>query len=424
MNKAGFFYADITPSRSVYLNGYASRSKPSEGVNDPLCLRIVALEDKYAQRIVIVTADMFAFPKALSERIRQWIAPLPILLNASHTHCAPLLEPHYCAPEWEVDQTYVDKLEAMLKKGITAALADLQPVIIKFAVSDIHVGINRRRKNDFGQVGMRPNPSGLYNAAVPVFAFYRSEQLEALLYSCNCHPTSRGGQLISADYPGTIAQHLPVSALFAQGACGSAKPRFFDNETMRFHSASQDELDKLGRNTANEIMKLVQSEKLQKINLDFSYHAVDFDLPLDTAQMPPAASYQEIIDNPKSFPYERHSAAALLRWQTEGSLATSCAMHLGNFKLTDKIRIITLSGEVTAEAAQLIEKHYPEENVFVWGHSPYAAAYIPTAAMLLEGGYEACESQQFYALSAPFSSEIDAIIQSQLNIPLKTRVRS
>lgn len=414
MNKAGFFYADITPNRSVYLDGYAGRNKPSEGVNDPLCLRIVALEDRHAQRVVIVTADMFAFPKALSERIRQWIAPVPILLNASHTHCAPLLEKHCHTPECEVDQAYADELEATLKKGIRAALADLQRTTIKFAVPDIHVGINRRRKDEQGQVEMRPNPNGLYDAAVPLFAFYRNEQLEALLYSCNCHPTSRGGQLISADYPGAIAQYLPVPALFAQGACGSAKPRFFDHEKMLFNSANQEQLNDLGRNTANEIMKVVESEQLQEIDLALSHYAVDFDLPLDTAQVAPAASYQAIIDNPKSFPYELNVAKTFLQWQINGTLPDACAMHLGTFKITDKIRIVTLSGEITAEAAELIKKRYPKENVFVWGHSPYTAAYIPSAAMLLERGYEACDSQQFYALPAPFSGEIDLIIQRHL----------
>jgi len=414
MNKVGFFYADITPNRPVYLDGYGDRSKPSEGVNDPLHLRIVALEDQNTQRVVIVTADMFAFPKALSERIRQWIAPLPVLLNASHTHCAPVLETRTYMPEWEVDHAYVHELEDTLKKGISEALADLQPAAIKFGVSDIPIGINRRRRNNHGQVEMRPNPNGLYDAAVPVFAFYRNKQLAALLYSCNSHPTSRGGQFVSADYPGAIAKHLPVPALFAQGACGSAKPCFFDHDQMLFFSANQKQLDELGRNTANKIMELVQSEKLQEIDLALSHYAVDFNLPLDVAQLPPKESYQAIIDNPKSFLFEINVAKTFLHWQTNGILPTACGMRLGNFRITDGIRIITLSGEITAEAAELIKKRYPEEKVFVWGHSPYTAAYIPSTVMLSERGYEACDSQQFYALPAPFTTEIDLIIQRHL----------
>jgi hypothetical protein len=89
-------------------------------------------------------------------------------------------------------------------------------------------------------------------------------------------------------------------------------------------------------------------------------------------------------------------------------------MRLDGLKIAENVRIVALSGEITAEAAQLIQAFYPHETVMVWGHSPYTAAYIPSAAMLPERGYEACDSQQYYLLPVPFSAEIDDVIRCQL----------
>ena len=56
--KAGFSEADVTPPTGIHLAGYPSRSAPSEGVDDPLYLRIAALEDDAGERLVLVTADL------------------------------------------------------------------------------------------------------------------------------------------------------------------------------------------------------------------------------------------------------------------------------------------------------------------------------------------------------------------------------
>ena len=50
--RAGFAQRDVTPPVGVYLAGYPSRNEPSQGVDDPLYLRVVALEDDAGERIV------------------------------------------------------------------------------------------------------------------------------------------------------------------------------------------------------------------------------------------------------------------------------------------------------------------------------------------------------------------------------------
>ena len=55
---AGFFEADVTPPVGSFLAGYPSRSEGSQGVDDPLYLRVIALEDDAGTRLVLLTADL------------------------------------------------------------------------------------------------------------------------------------------------------------------------------------------------------------------------------------------------------------------------------------------------------------------------------------------------------------------------------
>ena len=103
--KAGFFEQDVTPTRPVFLAGYPSRAEPSEGADDPLYLRIVAVEGVMGERVVIVTADLLKFPKDMAWRTKAWAEAelgLPsanLVINLSHTHCAPALFYQECYPQ-------------------------------------------------------------------------------------------------------------------------------------------------------------------------------------------------------------------------------------------------------------------------------------------------------------------------------------
>ncbi len=87
----------ITPDEPVRLVGYSSRTKPSEGVALDLYAKALYLEDGEGARAVIVTSDLIgfrgAFATATAKRIsaRTGLERRQILLNSSHTHCAPYI---------------------------------------------------------------------------------------------------------------------------------------------------------------------------------------------------------------------------------------------------------------------------------------------------------------------------------------------
>ena len=417
MNLAGFFSCDITPERPAYLEGYAGRTEPSCGVADPLFLRIIALKDAAERLLIIATADLTSLPRSISETIYRWaegelgISSERLILNVAHTHCAPILAGMFNEPTWKVDQDYVAQFVDSMKRGIRAAITDLQPAQISFGIAEIPFGINRRLPVPEG-IAMRPNPHGLYNAAVPVFAFRRSGELCALLYSFSCHPTSRGGQWISADYPGAIARHLPVQyPCFAQGAAGSAKPRWFCNpDGTQFRAATSEELDREGRAAAEKILAFLNSGSMRPLELELPAVMRSVRLPLDMARGVPAETFKKILRDSGCFPYEKNAAEYFLAAMKNGTLPDACEVEMRVFGVAPGLCVIAISGEITAEAADLIVRKFPGEAVLVWGYTGYTAAYLPSASMLPDGGYEAFDSQQYYGMSAPFTPEIDALL--------------
>ena len=94
--KAGLAKSDITPATSMWLAGYGSRDRPSEGTLHRLWLKVLVLEAPDGRRGVVVTSDLLGFPRAMYERIvaelgRCGLERSQIMLTASHTHTGPVL---------------------------------------------------------------------------------------------------------------------------------------------------------------------------------------------------------------------------------------------------------------------------------------------------------------------------------------------
>src|SRR5207302_9057725 len=69
--QAGAASVDITPTESIWLAGYASRTKPSESVRQPIHCKALALKDDAGAVSVIVTLDLVGFKREMMEPIAQ-----------------------------------------------------------------------------------------------------------------------------------------------------------------------------------------------------------------------------------------------------------------------------------------------------------------------------------------------------------------
>ncbi len=69
--KAGVATVNVTPRESMWMAGYAARTKPSEGVAQDLYAKALALEDAEQNRLVIVTMDLIGVPRPLRDAVER-----------------------------------------------------------------------------------------------------------------------------------------------------------------------------------------------------------------------------------------------------------------------------------------------------------------------------------------------------------------
>src|SRR5689334_17681949 len=69
--KAGVARAVITPKEPMWMAGYGGRTKPAEGKEMDLLIRVVALEAANEHRAVILSSDTLGFPKPMYDAIAE-----------------------------------------------------------------------------------------------------------------------------------------------------------------------------------------------------------------------------------------------------------------------------------------------------------------------------------------------------------------
>src|SRR5437016_10807839 len=89
--KAGAAKVSITPSQPIWLAGYDSRTKPSEGVLRDIYAKALALQDDSGPATVLVTLDLVGVAPSITDGIvergrKLGVARERLLINASHTH--------------------------------------------------------------------------------------------------------------------------------------------------------------------------------------------------------------------------------------------------------------------------------------------------------------------------------------------------
>jgi hypothetical protein len=434
-NQAGFFEADVTPKRPVFLAGFPSRRNLSDGVDDPLFLRIMALADGRDRRAVLVTSDLLKFPKDLTWRTKRWaeralrLPSSSLILNTSHTHSAPALFYQECYPHWALDTAYLRELEMTIRRGIRQALEGLRPMRIRMGLHQAHFGVSRRSPDPQrpGKVKMAPNPNGYHDPDLPILTFHdpASDKLVALFYTYACHPTSKAANLVSADYPGQVSRSLKkilgqdVLTLFAQGAGGSIMPRFLcrSEQDKAAYAAAWEAV-------AKDIVAFARSDRMKDLNLCLSSGEREFAIPYDLREM---ASEEQLTlcADPAEPPVDRVFWGAnreILRLWAGGilekirtkSLPEGFTMHVTRLALDPALQIIALSGEVTADIGRLVKDAERGRRTIFLGYCSYTDAYIPTAAMIPEEGHEGKSSMYYHMRPAPFVKDIDRIILHEI----------
>jgi hypothetical protein len=399
--KAGVAKVVVTPHESIWLAGYGDRKHPSEGVLQDIYVKALALQPDGSPPVVIVTGDLLGFPREIPDPVAArcqmdfGLARDRLVLNASHTHSAPVMHRNafpifnLAEPQWQAVDRYSKFLIDSTAGVIGAALHNLAPASVQFGQSFAGIAVNRRRAHPDGR-----SRTGQVDPDVPVLAISAPDgTTRAILVGYACHATVLNTYQVSGDWPGfaqeTIEKaHPGAIALFMQGAGADANP---------LPRRSVD----LARSYGGILAAAVEDV----------LHA-----PMKPLEGPVRTAY-EIVDVPFHHVPTRDELAALVpprqstaRWlkvlDAGGKLPDYYPYAVAVWQFGPALKLIALSGEVVSDYSIRLKARYGWEDTWVAGYSNDYFGYTPSARVLREGGYEAIQS----GYVSQFSPAIEELI--------------
>jgi hypothetical protein len=243
--RAAAVEVDITPTTPQWLLGYGARQ--SDGVHDHIFHRIAALDDGH-RTFYIVSSELALFSPGYCDRVLKdvqdqlGIAPADIWWTVTHTHSAPAVGPpgvpaifmperYKQAGTGDSNPEYTRFVETKLIEGLRLARESLRPARLGIGTGFSLANINRRAKDEDGQVSLGLNPDGPTDRQIGLLRMEGTDgKLIGLIANYAIHGTDLGHEnlKISGDVPGIVAQYveqkLGAPMLFLNGAEGNLAP--------------------------------------------------------------------------------------------------------------------------------------------------------------------------------------------------------
>ena len=409
--KVGVARKNITPSFPVWMAGYASRISPSEGKLHDLWAKALALEDAEGNKSILITMDLLGIPKDFSDQLRVKIERKygldnsKIALNCSHTHSGPVVSRalKYIYPmeaaDWKQVDRYTAQLETMLLELTGESLENMQPANIYTKNGTARFQVNRRNNKE-GELTPSTGLNGPNDYAVPVIKVEGEDnRLIAIVFGYACHPTTLSINQLSGDYPGFAQIELEklypgTTAMFFQGAGADQNPLPRRSIPLAIQYGKQ--LAASVEAVLSGKMDLQESKLLNKYD--------EIDLPLGTPL--PINQLEEIS---KGNGYEARWAKGMIDdYKKNGSFIKSYPYPIQYWKIGNQSLFI-MGGEVLISYAIQLKELYGEDS-FVMAYTNDIVAYIPSATVIDEGGYEGDTSQRVYGLPAKWDKQIEPVI--------------
>jgi neutral/alkaline ceramidase-like enzyme len=410
---AGVARVEVTPREPIFMKGYGSRTKPSEGVREPLFVKVLALRDETGATSVLVTSDLHSYTRRMSDTIadavqkRYGIARDRLILNGSHTHSGPAITgedymrpaEHINAEQEAVIRRYTAHLLDQIIDVIGSAVQNLAPAQLSFAQGSAGFGVNRRRI----AAGMRHLPE-VVDQDVPVLTVRGADgSIRAIVFGYACHATSAPGDyLIGADWPG-----------FAQAALEAANP----GATAMFLNGCGADCDPMPRSMEEmpkrhgETMAIAVGQVLRRqmraltgpLTSAFDYASIPFQTP------PTRDELQQRLATDTGMRL-RHTQLMLRILDRDGKIYDHYPYPVQAWRFGTGLTLIAVGGETVVDYALRFKAEYGWENTWVAGYSNDVMGYIPSLRVLKEGGYEGGGAMINYGRPGPVAPEVEEVI--------------
>lgn len=407
---AGVSKVCITPREPIWLDGWGGRTKPSQGVTMDIFSKSLALRDGAGRTAVLVTNDLMGISATLTESLATWAKQAhgldrsQIMINVTHNHSAPVLDDvlplYYDLPqrEYEVIHRYTIELEELMRKSITAAMADLKPARLGWGQSLAGFAVNRRR----ARPGGRPLTT-LTDPDVPVLTV-RGEDgtLRGIVFGYACHTTCIEDGKVNGDWAGYAQHNLeqmhPGAVALCVAGCGADA-----NPLPRFREGLGEAYGRILAYAVDEVVGGQAAPVEGPLRTGFKIAKVPFKQPPTREDLLAMLPGREGVR-------QREVEYQLAKLDRGEKLATECGYKVQVWQFGDDLKLIGLTGETVADYALRFKKTYGWENTWVAGYNNELIAYVPSLRVLREGGYEGTEGMMEYRHPGPFGSAIEEVI--------------
>lgn len=403
--RAGTAKAVITPQQPLWMAGYGGRTRPAEGKYHDLYIRVLVLEDARGHRGAILSSDTLGIPQPIYEtvvarlRAAHGLDRSQIMLNASHTHCGPVLT-HALYDVYPLDDSQRKLIEDYSTHFIDTivgafdqALRSLEPVRVSRGLGVATFAVNRRtnREADVPALREQDRLMGPVDHSVPVLAVHRADgSLCAVLFAYACHNTVMDFYQWFGDYAGCAqfaleARHPGATALFVMGCGGDQNPlpRRKVELAEQYGAQLADAVDAVLRHSLQSLTPRLDT-------------AIEL-APLALGPLPPPERLHELAQQAN---YAGRWAARMLKLQASGAaIPREYPYPVQAWRLGGKQLWITLGGEVVVDYSLRFKGEWGWET-WVTAYANDVMAYIPSYRVLLEGGYEGQSSMQVYGQPA------------------------
>ena len=455
--KVGFGFRDITPEPGITLSGFAARcDRPSQGIDDPLSVRALAVEESGGMALLLAF-DLLALGPEIDAVLHERLDGGPAaavprgrrVFCCTHTHSAPATITLLGAGV--VEHSYWSRVVEQAASAAVEALAAMRPAAMRWSTATIRDGnYNRRKVLADRRVVMAQHPSDTVVKSGPVwermllvrFDDERDRPIAGIAHWAT-HPCTVCTQNISADYPGELRERLSAQFgmpfLYLQGACANLNPPFREMnraEMLRNMDAIMPFLKDVSWGPpaparpfgfADDVVPLryapiLSTGEARTLHDGMRAIAGGGQAPAETLAMMANILNVPSVDAMAS-DLRRHFAAAMRDWSERllppqrERLAGVCPIALKTWRVGPLVWSF-VAAETFVETALGLAQAFPGLTTALVGYASPVVGYLPTDEALREGGYEAASAYRFYGHPAPFSAGSEpAVLET-----LKTQV--
>lgn len=409
--KAAAAKLKITPDSLMWLAGYASRTRPADGVTLDLYAKALVLQDAAGTQLAVITLDLVGIPRALRSEVAtavektHGIKPAFLLLNASHTHSGPEVRAERTEPTDDQARRaaealdYTRTLAGKLIELVGKCRTELQPARLHYSFARAGFAMNRRTPTAKGYINF-PYPPGPVDPHVPVLRVAGSDDQDlAVIFGYACHNTTLPLQQFNGDYAGYAQQaieavHPSAVALFVTGCAGDQNP--YPRGTLELAQTH-------GRSLATSVEAAL---KTQMEDLTGPLRATYEEIPLAYSRVPTRAELETRRNSP--VPLDAQYARRLLGvLDRNGSLPAHYPYPVQVLRLGDRLTLVALGGEAVVDYSLRLKRELADTHIWLAAYSNDVMTYIPSLRVLREGGYEAGDAMKWGTHPAPWSADVE-----------------